>query len=309
MADAWRPVATLETLQLRAELLAQTREFFSQRELLEVQTAVLATHAVTDPAIECFEVEDAGFLQSSPEFQMKRLLAAGVPSCYQIGPAFRKGEQGRWHNVEFTMLEWYRVGFTATELMSEVAELMNVLIGEHTCEMVTYRRLLQDAFGLDGWLAGTEAIAAVTQKLGFSSEASKEEQLNFLYARALEEVQHERVFITDFAPHAAALAQTRSLNGIESAERFELVVSGLEIANGYNELLDAKELNRRMDLDNRSRRMRGLSEMGKDEHLLAAMVSGLPRCAGVAIGFDRVVALAAGAQDIQSVMPFTSANA
>lgn len=304
MPATWRPTATNADLQLRADLLHKTREFFRARQVLEVQTPLLGAHSVTDPAIECFAVEDVGFLQSSPEFHMKRLLAAGAPSCYQLGPAFRKGEKGRWHNPEFTMLEWYRIGFSANQLRDEVAELIDLLIGTGDYETTTYRQLFWRSFGLDGWLSAPEHISKVVAEQGFPSETDLTNQLDFLYDRALEKTSNERLFVTEFPPHAAALAQIRETDDVEVAERFELVVSGLELANGYNELLDADELDHRTKQDRAIRAKLGLLQVASDKYLLSAMKEGLPACSGVAIGFDRVVALAAGAEDVASVLTF-----
>ena len=305
----WRPTATTKTLRLRAELLHKTREFFRELDVLEVQTPVVAAHAVPDPAIESFAVKDGGFLQSSPEFHMKRLLCAGFPSCYQLGPAFRKGEQGRWHNPEFTMLEWYRIGFTASDLMLELTELIDLLIGPGVYETCTYRELFRHSFGLDGWLSHADEIAKTVSELGLLDVSDKEDQLDFLYDRALQKTSVDRLFVTEFPPHAAALAQIRSVAGVDVADRFELVVAGLEIGNGYNELLDADELEQRFARENSKRAKIRLPHITSDKRLLLAMREGLPACAGVAVGFDRVVALAAGVKDLSSAIAFAAKRA
>lgn len=273
----WQPSATIAMLKQRARITDQVRGFFAQRQVLEVQTPVLAAHTVTDPHVDAIPAAQ-GYLQTSPEYAMKRLLAAGAPSIYQLGPAFRAGESGRLHAPEFTMLEWYRLGFDDAALMQEVSELVDLVLGPAPYERRSYAELL--------------ATAPLPE--------SAEEDLRML--AALEQLGPVRVFVTDYPAERAALARLRP--GMTVAARFELVVNGVELANGYHELGDAQLLRARFEADNVQRQALGKPPMTVDEPFLAAMEHGLPDCAGVALGFDRLAMLALGAQRLSDVMTF-----
>ena len=278
MSD-WRPAARIEHLKQRAELLAQARAFFAERNVIEVQTPVLAKHTVTEPDVQSIEVPGYGYLQTSPEYQMKRLLAAGMPSCYQLGPAFRHGEQGRLHNPEFTMLEWYRLGFDHNQLMYEVADMVDALLGPKPYQRLTY----EDVVG--------------------KSEGRTRDALDLAFADACERLTPGRFFITDYPADQAALARINP-DG-QTAARFELVIDGVEIANGYWELLDVEEHRQRFKTDSEIRQRRGLPAMTVDEAFIAALQHGLPACAGVAMGFDRLVMLGIGAKALSDVTAVT----
>jgi lysyl-tRNA synthetase class 2 len=246
--------------------------------VIEVQTPVLAKHSVTEPDVQSIEVPGYGYLQTSPEYQMKRLLAAGMPSCYQLGPAFRHGEQGRLHNPEFTMLEWYRLGFDHNQLMYEVADLVDALLGPKPYQRLTY----EDVVG--------------------KSEARTRDALDLALAEACERLTPGRFFITDYPADQAALARINP-DG-QTAARFELVIDGVEIANGYWELLDAEEHRQRFKTDSEIRQQRGLPAVAVDEAFIAALEHGLPECAGVALGFDRLVMLGSSAKALSDVTAF-----
>ena len=278
MSD-WRPAARIEHLRQRAELLAQARAFFAERNVIEVHTPVLAKHTVTEPDVQSIEVPGYGYLQTSPEYQMKRLLAAGMPSCYQLGPAFRHGEQGRLHNPEFTMLEWYRLGFDHNQLMYEVADMVDALLGPKPYQRLTY----EDVVG--------------------KSEGRTRDALDLAFADACERLTPGRFFITDYPADQAALARINP-DG-QTAARFELVIDGVEIANGYWELLDVEEHRQRFKTDGEIRQQRGLPAMAVDEAFIAALQHGLPACAGVAMGFDRLVMLGIGAKALSDVTAVT----
>jgi lysyl-tRNA synthetase class 2 len=280
VSTPWRPGCSLETLKKRAELLSQLRAFFAERQVLEVQTALLAEHTVTDLHIESMAVGPHGYLQTSPEYQLKRLLAAGVPSLYQIGPVFRAGEVGRLHNPEFTLIEWYRLGFDDQALMAEVASLLELVLGPGECRQITYAELV-----------GRDALAEL------SAEA-----LDLRFSEAADALQG-RWFITRFPAEQAALARLYP-DDPSVAARFELVVDGVELANGYWELTDPEEQRRRFAADVEARRVRGLVEPTIDEKFVGALEAGLPDCAGVALGFDRLLMLALGAERLADVMPF-----
>ena len=278
MSD-WRPSARIEHLKQRAELLAQARAFFAERNVIEVQTPALAKHTVTEPDVQSIEVARYGYLQTSPEYQMKRLLAAGMPSCYQLGPAFRHGEQGRLHNPEFTMLEWYRLGFDHNQLMYEVADMVDVLLGPKPYQRLTY----EDVVG--------------------KSKGRSRDALDFAFAEACERLTPGRFFITDYPADQAGLARINP-DG-QTAARFELVIDGVEIANGYWELLDVEEHRQRFKTDSEIRQQRGLPAMAVDKAFIAALEHGLPACAGVAMGFDRLAMLGIGAKALSDVTAVT----
>ena len=286
-------------------MLAATREFFAGRGVVEVQTPALGAATVTDPAIDSMRADMPGargpYLQTSPEYHMKRLLAAGAPSIYQIGPVFRAGEQGRWHNPEFTMLEWYRLGFDAPRLMDEVADLVDALLGRAGYERQTYADLIDSRFGVDPNAADDAGCLEAARDLGLGCGAGVEEALDLLLAEAIASARIRRLFITDFPRRLAALAR---IGAAGTAARFELVLDGVEIANGYHELCDADELEDRMAADIRRRRATGGCMVDADPRLLAAQRHGLPECAGVAVGFDRLVALHLGVADVREAMAF-----
>ena len=260
-------------------MLRIIRHFFEERDVLEVQMPVLGRHCVTDPAIECIQTHDGRYLQPSPEYHMKRLLAAGAPSVFSIGPVFRADEAGRWHNPEFTMLEWYRLGFDADDLMRELAALIDALLGPSEYERHTFASL-----------AAIDIDAASADEL----------DLAIAIAIAIAELRSKRVFVTDYPARQAALA--RISNGV--ASRFELVVDGLEVANGYHELKDVEELARRLAEDNMVRCERDRPVADIDRAFLAAHAHGLPDCAGVAVGFDRLAALKLGVGALADAMAF-----
>ena len=279
--DDWRPTCSLGALRVRAKLLAQIRAFFAKRGVIEVQTSTLGRTSVTEPQIESLRTASGDFLQTSPEHYMKRLLAAGAPSIYQLGPVYRAGESGRLHQEEFTMLEWYRLGFDDQALMAEVADLIDRLLGPASYERKTYESLV-------GTVHGEPA------------------ELDLAYAEAVEALGPVRCFVTDYPADQAALARIRGDGAEARAVRFELIIDGVEIANGYYELTDAAELAARMARDNRLRLAAGRAPMAPDERLLAAMKAGLPDCAGVAIGVDRLVMLALGASSLAEVVAFAN---
>ena len=288
----------------RARVLGVIRDFFREKNVLEVQTAVLARYGVTEPTITSFRTDSGHHLQTSPEFQMKRLLAAGAPSIYQICPAFRQGEEGRDHNPEFVILEWYRLGLNSRQLILEVAELVDLILGRSDYHYRTAGQLLHAEFGLDVHGDSDLKVAELARDHGLDSVVGRSDGVDFLMASALQRLPFERVFITEFPADQAALAKTKLLGKDTVADRFELVIRGIEVANGYHELTDADELERRMDVDNLERRELGIPTMARDPFLLASMRQGLPACAGVAVGLDRLLALAGHHESLSSVMAF-----
>lgn len=295
----WRPSCSVSTLRERGALLAETRAFFAARDVLEVQTPVVGRRTVIDPALDSIATRDGRYLQTSPEYHMKRLLAAGAPSIYQIAPAFRDGEAGRRHNPEFTMLEWYRVGFGAPALMAEVAALVDSLLGKAPYESLACADLLRERFGVS--IDNPHALLELGDTLGLA-EPRLDEALDLALAEALRSEAGRRVFVTGFPAALAALAR---VGDDGRADRFELIVDGVEVANGYHELTDAGELSARMEADTARRRALGKAEIAPDEALLAAHQHGLRDCAGVAMGLDRLLMLKLGVPSLADVMAFS----
>jgi lysyl-tRNA synthetase class 2 len=314
---SWQPTASLHNLRRRAQLLRQVRGFFAERGVLEVETPVLGAATVSDlhlSSLHCHaEAVAPGqtlYLQTSPEFAMKRLLAAHGEPIYQLCKAFRDGEAGRLHNPEFTMLEWYRPGWDHHRLMTEVDELLAATLSTPAGERISFRDAFQRHLGLDPLtaperdLVGCAAGHGVGQPCGLA-EDDRDGWLNLLLSLCVEPQlgRGRPTFVYDFPASQAALARIRH-DHPPVAERFEVWVDGVELANGYHELTDADEQRQRFEQDLAQRRSRGLPAVPVDRHLLAALEHGLGPCAGVALGFDRLVMLACGATAIAEVMPF-----
>lgn len=307
----WRPGADLAVIRARAELLTAIRRFFADRDILEVETPLLCSYGVSDPSIDSFalSLEDSKrYLQSSPEYAMKRLLASGTGPIYQVARAFRQGEAGPRHNPEFSMLEWYRPGFDHHRLMTEVAELVVFCTGERPLRKYSYRELFEDLLAIDPMTATdaeVEALARARVEVGAMS-GSRDLWLDLLISHVIEPqlTGHDMVFVYDYPPTQAALAVLGTSNGQEVAHRFELYVDGVELANGYFELTDVDEQRHRFEADNARRAALQRPQMAADDRLLAAVASGLPACSGVALGLDRLLMLATGERDIRRVLAF-----
>jgi len=312
----WRPSASLEALNARAELLQHLRVFFAARGVLEVETPQISSTTVTDPAIDALCVANASphapqrFLQTSPEYHMKRLIAAGVGDIFQVARAFRQGESGRRHNPEFSLLEWYRLGWDHAALMREVGELIGEVLGRTGWQIWPYAALFQRVLGIDPLRdqideARLEALAA--SRVGdVPGGLDGDGLLDLLMSHCVEPTLRDAgiVFVTDFPPSQSALSRLISVQGSTVAARFECYVDGIEVANGYWEQSDADALRTRFAADNAVRRQRGLVERMPDERLLAAQAPGLPDCAGVALGVDRLLALQLGVDTLSEVISF-----
>ncbi|MCF7981760.1 MAG: EF-P lysine aminoacylase GenX [Pseudomonadales bacterium] len=304
----WRPTVSLEAIKLRAELYHKIRGFFLQREVLEVDTAVLSSSATTDPNIESIQtVNPKLFLQTSPEFAMKRLLAIGSGPIFQIAKAFRNEEQGRRHSREFAMLEWYRPGLDYHELMDEVVELMQVVAGWKQIERITYRESFLRYLGIDPHCIDiAELTTLAKQQTGYQSSIDdKDALLDLLMSHVIEAQlgQDGLTFIYDYPASQCALAKVGLDQwGNPVARRFELYAKGVELANGYQELTDWREQERRFEQDNRIRRSRKLPELPIDKHLIAALQQGMPECSGVALGLDRLLMLMLGSGSLEEVI-------
>ncbi len=317
MTGDWRPNASPETLRRRAGLLRQVRAFFDERGVLEVETPALAAHAVTELHIHSLSASgpitrDAGYLQTSPEDAMKRLLASGIGPIYEIAKVFRDGEAGPRHNLEFTMLEWYRPGFDHRRLIDEVDELLAATLGTGPGERLSYREAFERHVGIDPHRASPEELSALASPDDVRGlpDGDRDSWLQWLFATRIEpQLGIDRpAYVFDFPASQAALARIRP-GSPPLAERFEVFVRGVELANGYHEETRPAELRRRFEADRAERRRRGLPDVALDERFLAAHESGLPACAGVALGFDRLVMLAIGSASIGDVLTFSSDRA
>jgi len=320
----WPPSASLAILRRRASILAVVRKFFDVRDVLEVETPVLSRAAVTDPNIESLVTRYTGptapegatlFLHTSPEFAMKRLLAAGSGSIYQICHVFRDNECGRLHNPEFTMLEYYRVGFDHDALMRETLELLTDVFRPYRHlaepELLSYQEAFAHHAGIaDVHGADLVELRAAAGKLGIDTGmVSRADTLDVLRDLILTHViegrlgQNRLTALFDYPASQAALARVRP-GSPALAERFEIYLDGIELANGFHELNNAIEQRHRFVKDQTTRRERNQPTPVVDERLLAALAAGLPDCAGVAIGLDRVVMLAAGEIELARVLAF-----
>ncbi len=288
-------------LKQRAHLLGEIRAFFQEKNVLEVETPVLGQSGVCDPHLQNLVTQintSRYFLQTSPEYHMKRLLASGSGSIYQICKAFRDDEQGRYHNPEFTMVEWYRTGFNYLQLMDEVEQLIAGLIGIEGFHRLTYQDAFQKTVGIDPFSA-TEV--ELEKKAGqVSGQTSRNDLLDLILAEKVLPALKGAVFIYDYPADQAAMAKIRG----DVAERFELIINGIELANGYSELIDPVEQKKRFNDENKQREAMGMEPMPIDQQFLKAMTEGIPDCAGVALGFDRLVMLACNKNTLADVMPF-----
>jgi lysyl-tRNA synthetase class 2 len=306
----WQPSASLAVLKKRAELLASIREFFAARAVLEVDVPVLGVSTVTDPHLQAIPAEVAGqrqFLQTSPEFYVKRLLAAGVGSCYYLGKAFRQDERGRRHRPEFTMLEWYRLGFDDRQLREEIIELIAAVGEDVVSRQRSYYDLFVEHLGVDPHAADAGQLAQLAaEKLDVHwSDTDKSTWLDLLFSHCIEPHLEQLVLVYDYPACQCALARTATdERGQLVAKRFEVFWNGMELANGYWELTDAKEQAARFQVDNQTRQQLGLPQVAADDQLLAALEAGLPDCAGVALGVDRLLMCLQGAATIDDVVPF-----
>lgn len=314
----WQPAASVANLRRRAHLYADIRRFFAARDVLEVETPILSQAAVTDPFLVPMLTGYEGpgdlngrplFLQTSPEYPMKRLLAAGSGAIYQLAKVFRNGELGDRHNPEFTLLEWYRPGFDDARLMDEVAELVGAVLAIDPAgvQRLSYRDAFLRYLNIDPFqasLAELQALACQHLDLQFDDER-RDAWLELLMSHLIEPHLRAATFIVDYPASQAALARV-ALDGEGNAvaRRFELYVEGLELCNGYYELTDADEQQRRFAADSECRRQRQLPDHPADQRLLAALGAGMPDCAGVALGVDRLLMLACQCERLEQVLAF-----
>jgi lysyl-tRNA synthetase class 2 len=316
---SWQPTASRENLVRRAQALAQVRQFFASRNVLEVGTPILINAPVTDVHIHSAEVHLQGanrpyFLHTSPEYAMKRLLAAGSGDVYQICPVVRGLERGKLHNAEFTLIEWYRLGFSLEQLMTEVAALACAVLGEREVEYLTYRDTFLHQLHIDPLSAKDDELRTAAERRGIDASAlqglDRDQLLDALMGLVIGPKLGlgKLTFIHRYPASQAALARLDP-HDPRTALRFELYGEGIELANGFHELAAAEEQRARFESDRRLREQRGLPSFAIDENLLAALAQGLPDCSGVALGFDRLLMLATHAHHIDEVIAFPIENA
>ncbi len=316
-AIPWKPSAGYPALQARARLLASLRAFFADRGVLEVETPVIARGAATDPNLASLSSMLHGrkrmFLQTSPEFAMKRLLAAGSGDIFQVCKVFRDGESGPLHNPEFTLLEWYRLDTGMHALIKEVAELLDLLLGGRPglaadARCVSYREIFLSEVGTDPLTSDERSLAEALQGLGVAlpdgplhKDALLDLAMSTLVLPALP--PDTLTFVTHYPASQASLARLDP-GDPRTALRFEAMLGGMELCNGFEELQDADQQRLRFENDRRFRRAAGLPEVPIDERLLEALRAGLPACSGVALGLDRVLMIALAAAHIEEVIAF-----
>ncbi len=330
----WRPSCDIETLHLRAEIINKVRHFFEQRNVLEVETPLLSSGTVTDVHLEAFSTQfehsqnadtsqQTLYLQTSPEFAMKRLLAAGSGPIFQICKAFRNEAEGRFHNPEFTMLEWYRPGFSDHDLMEEVDQLMQFVLGCEPAIKMSYQAVFIEFLDLDPLSATIEQIRTLALQKSDDSwieqEQDKDTLLQWLFSLFIEpqlgmikngqdDTSWRPVFVYNFPASQAALAKINCTDK-RVAHRFELYYQGIELANGYDELQDPEEQKQRFLGDNTQRQMLSRNSKPLDYRFLEAMNAGLPESAGVALGLDRLIMCALHKTKIQDVLTFSTSRA
>ncbi len=321
----WQPTASLENLQRRAHFLSEIRDFFAKRGVLEVETPLMCHAAATDPCIDPISVFYAHphtannqnfYLQTSPEFAMKRLLAAGSGAIYQICKAFRCDEIGRLHNPEFSILEWYRPGFDHQDLMDEVDALLSLVLGTPKSERLTYQTVFQNTLGFSPHQMSAQQLKQYAASRGIILSAAAmnglthDDWLDILMTHCIEPHLgfESPVMLYDFPVSKAALAKVR-LDEPAAAERFEVYVRGIELANGYHELTDPDIQLKRIEADREYRKTNQYLDIPVDFRLIEALKAGLPDSAGVALGLDRLLMLKLGSDEIQEVISFTTDRA
>ncbi len=314
MKPTWQPSASIELLKQRAAVLRAIREFFFERNVMEVDSPSIMPHSVTDPYMTALKVQiqkQVGYLQTSPEYAMKRLIAAGIGDCYQLGKNFRAEEIGRKHQPEFCMLEWYRMGWDHHQLMQEVAELIQSVCNISQVNFLTYKSAFVKYLLLDPFvISDTELRQKAEQEFGpLTQDLFRDDYLSLLFAERIEPKLgfsgNEKTidFVFDFPASQSSLAKLIPDN-LDVAGRFEVFVAGTELANGFWELTDPMEQRKRFEADNKKRMEMGVASIELDESLLGAIEHGLPECSGVALGVDRLMMFAFDKSHINDVIAF-----
>lgn len=313
--EDWRPTAAAGQLRARARLLQDIRAYLCNRGVMEVETPLMSVAGNTDPEMQSIRTANSGYLRTSPEFPLKRLLAAGSGDIFELGRVFRAGEAGRSHNPEFTLLEWYRTGFSYHRLMDEVADLVRCCgrgkFDQWPQQKISYRQLFLQHIDLDPFTADEQGLSARAKAHGIGDiELDRRQWLDLLISVVIQPALPEEclTFVYDFPANQAALAKIRP-GDPPLAERFELYLGRIELANGYQELTDAIEQRQRFEADNRQRQKRGQALCEIDERLITALEHGLPECAGVALGVDRLQMAIGGLDSIDTVIAFPFSGA
>ncbi|TWI03713.1 lysyl-tRNA synthetase class 2 [Luteimonas cucumeris] len=319
MSDAWQPSASPDALRLRASLNACIRGFFAERQVLEVETPILSMAGNTEPNIASFALEFSGrtdgaprtrWLRTSPEYPLKRLLAAGIGDCYELGRVFRDGEAGGRHNPEFTMLEWYRVGWDHERLIDETVALVHAalaLVGRNArVGKIAYRDLYRQHLDIDPATASLDMLRAAMGDVAIAPDGlTRDDWLDLLMTHRIQpSFSRDHIHVVyDYPASQCALARIRP-GDPPVAERFELYLGPLELANGYHELADAGEQRARFQRDLEVRAQRAAAQPAIDERLLDALANGFPQCAGVALGVDRLLMAMLDTNHIADVLAF-----
>lgn len=315
----YQPTCSIEALKARAAMYQKIRQFFAERKVLEVETPVLSQAGVTDVHLASVQVQrhihgklNTQYLQTSPEFPMKRLLASGSGPIYQICKVFRDDEHGRKHNSEFTMLEWYRPGLDLKTLMHETADLLATCLahrfGEIRPVVLSYKHAFQDRLEINPLQATLKQLKDTANRVGLNLDLGDDRlgYMDLLFSHFVEPSLgfDAPVFLTDFPPEMASLAKVKQdEEGELVAARFEVYIEGLELANAYDELLDAEVLASRFEADNAERAQQGLPVMPTDQYLLAALPH-MPECSGIALGIDRLLMVVMNQVKIDQVIAF-----
>lgn len=314
MSEAWRPYADKRLIKLRAETYIKIRQFMAERNIMEVETPVLSHATATDMQLNSFRSEYSSpqsnsgkilYLQTSPEYAMKRLLASGTGAIYQISRVFRNEEQGKYHNPEFTMLEWYQPGYGHHQLMQELEIFLNLFAMNH-CEKISYGEIFLEHTGLDPHTCDTNELKSMAQQHGLSSTIEERSVLlDFIFSDKITSTLGDTrpLFVYDYPACQSALAKLSNTTP-KVAERFELFINGMEIANGFHELTDADEQLARFEQDLTLRKKENRPDLPIDHLFLDALKQGLPDCAGVAVGIDRLLMVMTGINDICEVLGF-----
>ena len=300
-----------EIIKARNKLFIKIREFFYYRGVQEVDTSLVRKYSVTDPYMSALKVTNSkgdfvGFLQTSPEYAMKELLSLGSGDIFQLSKMFRADEQGSIHSKEFTMLEWYRVGFNHLDLIQEVCDFIEKIIGDRKVKIFCYRDAFLDLLSIDPFCISLGELRSFTEKVlgDIPKDLLFDNYLTLLFTEKIEPSFNpkEITVIKDYPESQASLAKTRKHNGIVTADRFEVYCGGLELANGFNELTDADEQLNRFEQDNKIRRTSGLNEIPVDSDFINALKRGIPDCAGVALGVDRLLMIKLQKENIIDVI-------
>lgn len=311
----WQPTASMDAIRARAAMYAQARMFFSKVGVLEVETPLLCSTTAMDPYLDSFSLSCGRFLQTSPEFPMKRLLASGSGPIYQISKAFRQDEESSRHNPEFTLLEWYQPGYSLLQLQEELLTLLFLLAdgstavswGRDSVTCRTYAEMFESVVGLCPHTCTVDALAKVAKReTGFDGELTRDSWLDLLMSHVVEPTMPSGLLVlTDFPEGQAALAEIApDERGRDVAKRLELYIDGVEVANGYQELTDGAEQKRRFEADNKQRLANGVAQLPIPGHLVSALNAGMPATSGIAVGLDRLLMKLMGKQQLSDVICF-----